>query len=284
MTKPIDNYLDSVIELYKGFMNRGELIPLEFNFPAFEVTKGNFNFYALETLSERVRIGVDSGIYGLQKDSNEINYDKLISYNKNGVDKSAIGVLIEKVLPEKIKQDMSITASETRNGALLGCCVKTMDYKVEELISLEYFTTDKKLGSREIKKESQANYLFFEAQKRIDFIATLVSMKEILPQIHRKVLESLDDRKNMVEDSIKSYSQTNNLEIKKSLEMGIKQNLKIVRLIGDLKESAANPNANVLNRALEINPSLNKAFIERYPLVMKEVLKENAKKGKTFSM
>lgn len=31
MTKPIDNYLDSVIELYKGFMNRGELIPLEFN-------------------------------------------------------------------------------------------------------------------------------------------------------------------------------------------------------------------------------------------------------------
>ena len=39
MSKPIDNYLDSVIDLYKNFVNKGEIIPLEFNFPSFKVTK-----------------------------------------------------------------------------------------------------------------------------------------------------------------------------------------------------------------------------------------------------
>lgn len=28
MSKPINNYLDSVVDLYKGLVNKGEIIPL----------------------------------------------------------------------------------------------------------------------------------------------------------------------------------------------------------------------------------------------------------------
>jgi len=118
MSKPIDNYLDSVVETYKDFVKNGEVIPLEFNFPAFKVTKGVFNFYAVDSLSERVRIGVDSGMYDLQKYSDDITYDELVDYSsrkKMGlttpIEDKTTGVLIEKVLPEKIRKDSSITST-----------------------------------------------------------------------------------------------------------------------------------------------------------------------------
>lgn len=300
MNKANDKYLDPVIELYKGFISKGEIIPLEFNFPSFKVSKGVFNFYAVDALSERVKIGVDAGTYGLQKYHSEISYDELLDYTdrkKVGfttpAEDQTTGLLIEKILTEKIRQDTTMTASEARNGALLGSCVKTMEYKVQELINIEHFKPDSKISTREITKESQANDLIVGTQERIDFIATLVSMKEVLPQIHRKVLQSLTDRQIMSEDSTKHY-----VKIKKDrgdtvdkndindkiLEIGIAQNRKIVEFICEIKDAAANPNTTVLNRALEVDPSLSKIFIEKYPRIMKEVLQENARKGNKFNM
>lgn len=286
MNKPIDNYLDSVVELYKGFVTSGELIPLEFNFPAFKVTKGVFNFYAVDALSERVRIGVDSGMYGLQKYSEEINYDELVDYSsrkKLGLttptEDKTTGVLIDKVLGDKIKQDHSITANEARVGALLGSCVKTMEYKVQELISFEYFKPEAKI-EKEIRNENQAHELIMGTKEKIDFVATLISMKEVLPQIHKKVWESLTERESLATESIKEYSKASNLTAKKNLEAAVKQNIQIAKLMTNIKEEATNPTAIILERALEVDPSLRKNFIEKYPKVMKDVMSNPNNKAK----
>lgn len=286
MSKPIDNYLDSVIDLYKNFVNKGEIIPLEFNFPSFKVTKGIFNFYAVDALSERVRVGVDSGMYGLQKFSSEINYDELIDYSyrkkislTTPTEDKTTGVLIEKLLVDKIKQDGSITANEARNGALLGSCVKTMEYKVQELINFEYFKPQERMDGKEIRNENQANELLLGTKERTDFVATLVSMKEVLPQIHRKVMESLTERQGYAEEAVKAYTKSNDPKVQRNLEMGIKQNVQIASLIVAIKNEAANPSSKVLERALEVDSSLSKNFIEKYPKVMKEVLSQNNKKN-----
>lgn len=291
MSKPINNYLDSVVDLYKGLVNKGEIIPLEFNFPSFKVTKGVFNFYAVDALSERVRVGVDSGMYGLQKYSSEINYDELVDYSSRKKmslttpnEDRTTGVLIEKLLADKIKQDGSITASEARNGALLGSCVKTMEYKVQELINFEYFKPEPKLTNKEIRNENQANELLLGTKERIDFVATLVSMKEVLPQIHRKVIDSLTERQGFAQAAIKEYSKTNNPEVQRKLEMGVKQNVQISELIVALKDEAANPSSKVLARALEVDPSLSKNFIEKYPKAMKDVLGQDNKKTLAFNL
>lgn len=275
MSKPIDNYLDSVVETYKDFVKNGEVIPLEFNFPAFKVTKGVFNFYAVDSLSERVRIGVDSGIYDLQKYSDDITYDELVDYSsrkKMGlttpIEDKTTGVLIEKVLPEKIRKDSSITSTEARMGALSGACVKTMDLKLQELINFEYFKPEPKNSSKELKSESTANDFLLSSKERIDFVATIVAMKEIVPQVHRKIMDSLTDRENLARDSIKAYSNnmsSNNKEI-------AKQNVQVANLVVGLKDEAANPSVKVLERVLEVDPSLERNLIDKYPKEMKAIL------------
>lgn len=277
MSKPIDNYLDAVVEKYKEFVNNGELIPLEFNFPAFKVTKGVFNFYAIDSLSERVRIGVDSGMYGLQKYSEEINYEELVDYSlrkKMGIttptEDKTTGVLIDKILGDKIKQDHSITPNEARTGALLASCVKTMEYKVQELISFEYFKPEPRL-EKEIRNENQAHELIMGTKEKTDFIATLISMKEVLPQVHKKVWEALTDREDLATQAIKEYAKVDEATQKK-LKDSIKQSVKITQLITNLKEEANNPSAMVLERALEVDPSLRKNFIDKYPKAMKSVM------------
>lgn len=284
MSKPSDKYLEAVVDLYKNFVNNGDIMPLEFIFPSFKVTKGIFNFYAIDALSERARIGIDTGMYGLQKYSEDINYEELIDYTarkKRGLttilEDKTTGLMIEKILSEKIKQDTSMTPSEARNGALAGSCIKTMDYKVQELINFEYFKP-------EINNQLQDNNFFFGAKEKINFIATLLTMKELLPQIYRKIIDSLDERQSIAEDSIKYYIQTNNEQLRKDLEIGMKQNVKISELIIDLKESATNPNTAVIERALEVDPSLTKSFIEKYPLIMKQVFKDSVNIGKTYKM
>lgn len=278
MSKQIDNYLDSVVELYKNFVKKGEVIPLEFKFPAFQVTKGIFNVYAVDALSERVRIGVDSGMYGLQKYSDEINYDELVDYASRKkmslttpTEDKTTGLLIETVLSDKIKKDSSITSTEARNGALLGSCVKTMEYKMQELINFEYFKPAAK-DERELRNENQANELLIGTKERTDFVATLITMKEVLPQIYKKIWESLSDREQWANEAIKEYTKNATIENKQRLENNIKQNIQISQLVNNLKEETTNPSAKVLQRALDVDPSLSKNFIEKYPKVMKEII------------
>jgi hypothetical protein len=281
MNKSINNYLDSVIELYKEYLKNRELIPLEFNFPAFKVTKGIFNFYAIEALSEKVRIGVDSGMYGLQKYSDEINYDELIDYSlrkKMGLttpkEDESTGFLIEKVLPNKIKQDKSITANEARKSALLGACAKTMEYKLQELINFEYFKEETKIDKKLINENQNPKLLLGEKEK-IDFLATLVSLKEVLPQVYKKVWESLSERQELINETIKEYLKIKNPKKRKDFEIVIKQNSQIAQLISNLKEEAVNPTEKILERALETDYSLSKNFIEKYPKTMKNIIKNN---------
>lgn len=278
MSKPIDNYLDSVIELYKDFVKKGEVIPLEFNFPAFKVSKGVFNFYAVDALSERVRLGVDSGMYGLQKYSDEINYEELVDYSsrkKMGLttptEDKTTGLLIATALGDKIKKDSSITPIEARNGALVGACVKTMEYKMQELINFVYFNPENK-PTKDSLNENQANELLFGTKERIDFVATLVSMKEVLPQIYKKVWESLSEREDWANESIKEYTKNANVDNKQMLENNVRQNMQISALVKNLKQETTDPNAVVLKRAIQVDPSLKKNFIESYPKTMKEIL------------
>lgn len=278
MSKPIDNYLDSVVELYKSFVKKGDVIPLEFTFPAFSVTKGVFNFHAVNALSERVRIGVDSGMYGLQKYSDEINYDELVDYSSRKkmslttpTEDKTTGLLIDNVIADKIKKDTSITPTEARNGALLGSCVQTMEYKIQELINFEFFKPEAK-NQKEIRNENQANELLIGTKERVDFVATLITMKEVLPQIYRKLWESLSDREEYANEAIKEYTRSATLDNKQRLESNIKQSIQISQLVKSLKDETANPSAKVLERALDVDPSLNKTFIEKYPKTMREVI------------
>lgn len=274
MNKPINNYLDSVVETYKDLVKDGQVIPLEFNFPAFKVTKGVFNFHAVDSLSERVRIGVDSGMYGLQKYSDEITYDELVDYSsrkKMGlttpIEDKTTGVLIEKVLPEKIKRDASITANEARIGALAGACVKTMDLKLQELINFEYFKPEPRISGKELKSESQANDFLLVSKERIDFVATIIAMRETIPQVHRKVIDSLTDRENLAKESIRAYDK---MSIKdKDIT---KQNVQIANLVVGLKDEVTSPSDAVLQRVLEVDPSLQRNLIDRYPKEMKSIL------------
>lgn len=291
MSKTNDKYLDSVVNLYKDLIFKGEVIPLEFKFPAFQITQGTFNLYAVEFLSERAKISIDTGNYGLQKYHEDIDYDALLDYSirkKSGlttpIEDKTIGVVIEKILPEKIKQDTSMTANESRNGALAGSCIKTMDYKLQELINFEYLKNKDKSGDKEIKSEIDAYSSLLETNEKIDFIATLISMKEVLPQIHRKVLESLSQRQSMAEDSNNYYKLNSKIENTKNVEIGIKQNKKITKLINDLRTISANPTPTILKRALEVDSTLTKNFIEKYPLIMKEVFKEVIKTGNVLKM
>lgn len=291
MIKPINKYLDSVLEIYKEFLSKGEIVPLEFNFPSFKVTQGNFNLYALEFLSERVQIGVDTGAYGLQKYSKDIDYDTIYNYNskkKIGLntlsEDKTTGLIIEKILHGKIKQDTSITANELRNGAINGCCLRTMDYKVQELINNEFFKPHNELFKKEIKSEGEAYNSLVETNERTDFISTLVSMKEVLPKIYKQIIDSLNQRKIMAEESNENFDLSKNFNLNKATVTGFNQNKKIIETINELKISVINPNTTVLKRALEIDSSLNKIFIEKYPLVMKEVFKERLQKGLKINM
>ena len=277
MNKPINNYLDSVVDIYKQYVKNGEVIPLEFNFPAFKVTKDVFNFYAVDALSERVRIGVDSGMYGLQKYSDEITYDELVDYSsrkKMGlttpVEDKTTGVLIEKVLADKIRKDSSITSTEARMGALSGACVKTMDLKLQELINFEYFKPDLRFSDKELKSESQANDFLQISKERIDFVATVIAMKERIPQVHRKVMDVLTDRENFAKESIRSYDKLSN-----SGKEATKQNVQIANLVVSLKDEIANPSVKILERVLEVDASLERNLIDKYPKEMKEILSKS---------
>ena len=46
-------HFDVVSDLYKNYLQNGEIIPLEFKFASFEVTKNKFNNYAKDIISER---------------------------------------------------------------------------------------------------------------------------------------------------------------------------------------------------------------------------------------
>jgi len=153
-------------------------------------------------------------------------------------------------------------------GALSGACVKTMDLKLQELINFEYFKPEPKNSSKELKSESTANDFLLSSKERIDFVATIVAMKEIVPQVHRKIMDSLTDRENLARDSIKAYSNnmsSNNKEI-------TKQNVQVANLVVGLKDEAANPSVKVLERVLEVDPSLERNLIDKYPKEMKAIL------------
>ena len=281
MSNPTDKYLDSAVDTYKQFVKEGDVIPLEFKFPSFNITKGSFNFYAIEALSERVRIGVDSGMYELQNFSKEITYDELVDYStrkKIGLttptEDKTTGVLIDKILPSKINKDSSITGMEIKNAALINSCVRTMEFKVQELINFDYFRPSVR-NDDSLRSEKQANELMLGTLERRDFVATLVAMREVLPQIHRKVIGSLNEREEYAKNYLTAYTVETNPERKKQMEQSVSQNLQIAKLVGSLKMEAANPSASLLERVLEVDSSLKNNLIDKYPKVIDSSLKNN---------
>jgi hypothetical protein len=275
----MEHYLDVVIEKYKGFVKEGKIVPLSFNFPSFEITPGIFNRYAVDFMSDKVRLGVDAGYYGLQKFDKKITYDDLVDFserNKNhqatGIEKATLGVLLSKIIPSQIEKDANIDVSNLRSAVLNTVCVRTMDLKLAELITYNPLGLSNNI---ETKTDTEFHNLFFESKEKNNFIATLLIMKDKIPQAFKGVYKSLEIYAERTSGDKDLLDKEINPKIRSELRERIKENLLISNLVNEIKDGVSNPNIETIKKVAEFDERL---AIEKYPKQMKNIFENNKAK------
>lgn len=169
----------------EGF-KKGKIVPLSFEFPAFKITEEMFKDSAKEIVSDRIRLGMESGQYGHPLLKN-VSYDDLvesqIAKSKNRATQHQNGQVVfsEKILPIQMNKDENLNYSELNRKILAELCDSRLKYSFAKVESYSGAYEEEYSKAMVVKDK---------------FVATMVMMKEMIPNAYRQMTLSLKNHPN----------------------------------------------------------------------------------------
>jgi hypothetical protein len=201
-----------------GFKN-GKIIPLSFEFPSFQINEIMFKETAKDVVNDKVRLGIETGKYGHPLMEN-LSYEDLVEAQKARLENRATKIqegqtiFAEKILPVQMKKDENLDYSEINRKTLAELCESRLKYSFANIEASSGVYSDE-YSKAMVQKDK--------------FTATMIMMKDMIPNAHRQISLSLKNHPNQ-------------------------------HLVSELKSMEDHPSIAVVRHILDIDPK----FAEKY--------------------
>lgn len=178
--------LNAITNFCEDGFKKGKMIPLSFEFPTFKINEDMFKEAAMEVVSDKIRLGIESKKYGHPLMEN-LSYEDLLesqkAKEKNCSTKIQDGQVIfaEKILPVQMMKDENLNYIELNRKILAELCDSRLKYSFANIESLTG-AYDNEYTKAMIAKDK--------------FAATMIMLKEMIPTAHRQMTLSLKNHPN----------------------------------------------------------------------------------------
>jgi hypothetical protein len=180
----MNKYLKCIKTYCQELEDSGKIVPIEFTFPSFAITRKSCRKAVLDYAKDCVEIGLE-GEYGNRKFDDNLSYENLLhaENSDNIMGKESIPYLIylDKILPVVLTKDCNLVNTEINRGSLRNLCVTNMQVSFLDIVKL-------KNESMAYSNEDRSEYEY----KKTAFVATLLMLKEQIPYAYKSVKTAME--------------------------------------------------------------------------------------------